>query len=109
MAVVTAKFKVARVSDMGWATEVELTPDYADGRNKAWAAATPAGMIRMTIKNQVAADEFRDQEHDVPKDVIAGYSNMGDGPHKTQTGRPKVVLFLDEDDPMLNTLGITYA
>ncbi len=109
MAVVTAKFKVGRISDMGWATEVELTPDYADGRNKEWAAATPAGMIRMTIKNQVAADEFRAPEHDVPKDVIDRYANMGDGPHKTLTGRPKVVLFLDEDDPMLNTFGIPYA
>lgn len=48
---VTAKFKVARRTDMGWGTEVELTPDYAQGRNAEWAAATPAGMIRMTIKN----------------------------------------------------------
>jgi hypothetical protein len=34
----TAKFKVTRLSEMGWGTEVELTPDYADGRNKEWAA-----------------------------------------------------------------------
>jgi hypothetical protein len=56
---VTAKFKVNRISDMGWAHEVELTPDYQDGRNKEWAEATPAGMIRLTIKNQVAADVFK--------------------------------------------------
>ena len=55
---VTAKFKVSRISKMDWATEVELTPDYAAGRNKEWAAATPAGMIRMTIRNEVAADQF---------------------------------------------------
>lgn len=55
---ITAKFKVTRVSDMKWATEVELTPDYADGRNKEWAEATPSGMIRMTVKNAVAAAEF---------------------------------------------------
>jgi hypothetical protein len=55
---VTAKFKVARNTDMGWGTEVELTPDYAQGRNAEWAAATPAGMIRMTIKNDVAAAQF---------------------------------------------------
>ncbi len=55
---VTAKFKVARKTDMNWAHEVELTPDYAEGRNKEWAEATPAGMIRLTIKNELAAKEF---------------------------------------------------
>lgn len=55
---VTAKFKVARKTDMSWAHEVELTPDYAEGRNKEWAEATPAGMIRLTIKNELAAKEF---------------------------------------------------
>lgn len=58
MAGVSAKFKVSRVNQMGWATEVEMTPDYAEGRNKEWAEATPAGMIRMTIKNDVAAQQF---------------------------------------------------
>lgn len=57
---VNAKFKVARQKDMGWATEIELTPDYADGRNAEWAEATPAGMIRMTVKNGVAAAEFKE-------------------------------------------------
>lgn len=55
---VTAKFIVSRVTDMNWATEVELVPDYAQGRNAQWAAATPAGMIRMTIKNELAAEQF---------------------------------------------------
>lgn len=55
---VTAKFKVSRRSEMGWATEIELTPDYAEGRNAEWAEATPSGMIRMTVKNQVAAEQF---------------------------------------------------
>jgi hypothetical protein len=59
---VTAKFKVSRRNDMGWATEVELTPDYADGRNKEWAEATPAGMCRMTIKNELAAKQFRENQ-----------------------------------------------
>ena len=62
---VSAKFVVNRISDMGWATEVEMVPDYAHGRNKEWAAATPAGMIRMTIKNSVATDQFRTQPHDL--------------------------------------------
>lgn len=55
---VTAKFKVSRRSDMGWGTEVEMTPDYAHGRNAEWAAATPAGMIRLTIQNEAASEQF---------------------------------------------------
>lgn len=55
---VTAKFKVNRKTDMNWAHEVELVPDYAQGRNSEWAEATPAGMIRLTIKNDLAAKEF---------------------------------------------------
>lgn len=69
---VTAKFKVARKIPMGvtydvptgewsgkpWAFEVELTPDYAEGRNKEWAEATPSGIIRLTIKNELAAEQF---------------------------------------------------
>lgn len=38
--------------------EVELTPDYAQGKNAEWAQATPAGMIRLTIKNELAAQQF---------------------------------------------------
>jgi len=60
--VVTAKFKVSRKSDMGWAHEVELVPDYAQGRNAEWAEATPAGMIRLTIKNELAAEQFAEGE-----------------------------------------------
>jgi hypothetical protein len=71
---VTAKFKVARKVPLGpvfdpesqawsdtppWAWELELTPDYAEGRNKEWAAATPAGMVRLTIKNELAAEQFQ--------------------------------------------------
>lgn len=56
---VSAKFTVSRRTDMNWATEIELVPDYAQGRNKEWAAATPAGMIRLTIKNELAAEQFK--------------------------------------------------
>jgi len=60
---VVAKFRVTRVSPLGdsekpWATEVELTPDYSSGRNKEWAEATPAGMIRMTVKNELAVEQM---------------------------------------------------
>lgn len=60
MRLVTARFKVNRRTEMDWATEVELTPDYAQGANAEWAAATPAGMIRLTIKNELAAEQFKD-------------------------------------------------
>lgn len=57
---VTAKFKVSRKSEMGWGTEVEFTPDYAQGRNAEWASATPAGMLRLTITNEAAANYFNE-------------------------------------------------
>lgn len=74
---VTAKFKVNRISDMGWGTEIEMVPDYADGRNKEWAAATPAGMIRMTIKNDLAAEVFKTEPNE----------------QGSQTGKPFTVTF----------------
>lgn len=72
---VTAKFNVSRKSPLGeytkpdgeevpaWAHEVEFTPDYAQGRNAEWAAATPAGMIRLTIKNELASEQFNPGDH----------------------------------------------
>lgn len=57
---VTARFKVSRRNEMGWGTEIEMTPDYAQGRNSDWAEATPAGMIRLTVKNELAAKQFAD-------------------------------------------------
>jgi hypothetical protein len=64
---VTAKFRVTRVTPQGctqeeidsgekkpWAYEVEMTPDYAGGRNKQWADATPQGVIRLLITNLAA-------------------------------------------------------
>jgi hypothetical protein len=41
---------------MGWGWELELTPDYAEGRNEEWAHKTPAGMVRLTIKGSMAAE-----------------------------------------------------
>ncbi len=72
---VTAKFKVSRLTPMSYegdttvtpegvlqgkvsTVEVELTPDYAQGRNAAWSAATPAGVIRLTITNPAAFSQF---------------------------------------------------
>jgi hypothetical protein len=78
---VTAKFKVSRISDMGWGTEIEMVPDYANGRNKEWATSTPAGMIRMTIKNDLAAEVFK-------KDIDENGS---------QTGKAFTILFEPEE------------
>ena len=57
---VTARLRVSRVSTWGpkdgeWTNaEVEMTPDYADGKNKEWSEATPAGVLRLTMKRSVA-------------------------------------------------------
>lgn len=67
MSGVTAKFKVSRNTEMGWGSEVELTPDYAQGKNADWASATPAGMIRLTITNKPAAEQFAEGK---PVDVL---------------------------------------
>jgi len=59
---ITAKFKVQRVTDMGWddgTREVELTPDYAQGRNADWAKYTPSGVIRMTVNNPAALEQLQ--------------------------------------------------
>ncbi|MDX3661309.1 hypothetical protein PV646_28725 [Streptomyces sp. ID05-26A] len=36
---------------------VQFAPDYQDGRNKEWAAATPHLALQMTLKGAVA-DQF---------------------------------------------------
>lgn len=56
---VTARFKVSKVTPAGPGTaEVELTPDYAQGRNEEWKSATPQGVIRLTIGNPSALEQF---------------------------------------------------
>jgi hypothetical protein len=69
---VTAKFKVTRITPWGnfeivdgqiqgecKTAEVELTPDYSNGRNAEWAGSTPAGVIRLTIANPAALARFK--------------------------------------------------
>lgn len=62
---VTARFKVSRVTPMGadtvedaWATEIEMTPDYANGANHEWSEATPSGMCRLTVTNKAAIEKL---------------------------------------------------
>ena len=61
----------------------------------------------MTVKNTVAAEQFKynpprivgekEKSQFADKDSITG---------TTQTGRAKVVLFFDEDDPLLQQFGV---
>jgi len=60
---VTARFKVSRVTPMGdadkpYAHEVEMTPDYANGANHEWSVATPSGVCRLTITNFAAVEQL---------------------------------------------------
>lgn len=62
---VTAKFKVSRVTPMGaetvedaWGTEIEMTPDYAGGANREWSEATPSGVCRLTVTNKAAIEKL---------------------------------------------------
>ena len=32
-----------------WAVEVEMTPDYGQGKNEEWKAASPSGVFRISI------------------------------------------------------------
>lgn len=64
---ILAKFHVNEIKEFSWGTEVTMTPVYSDNpesENKRFWEATPNGTLRMTIKNQAAADYFkRDGEY----------------------------------------------
>jgi len=52
---VTAKVKCnAKNAFQGASTTLSFGPDYADGRNKEWANATPSLSLSMTVNGQVA-------------------------------------------------------
>jgi hypothetical protein len=48
-----------------WQIEVEMTPDYAQGRNEEWKAASPSGMFRINIDpaKTHAADQLQQGQH----------------------------------------------
>lgn len=67
---VSAKFRVTRITpqyeqeyqgEKVLLKEFELTPDYAMGKNAEWAAATPMGVIRMSVLNPKAQEQFGDE------------------------------------------------
>lgn len=52
---ITAKVKCAtKIPNTGDYQNITFTPDYADDRNKAWAAATPALSLSLVVKESVA-------------------------------------------------------
>lgn len=55
MSKVTAKAKLAsRLEDSYGNVQLTFYADYADGRNKEWAAATPNLNLQMTVKPSVS-------------------------------------------------------
>jgi hypothetical protein len=53
---ITAKVECqGHTPSFGESTNLVFTPDYADGRNAAWAAATPSLQFQMNVMNSVAA------------------------------------------------------
>lgn len=57
---ITAKVKLTKKtshddSNKGAAVLLSFDPDYQDGRNKAWAEATPHLSLTMTVQGAVAA------------------------------------------------------
>lgn len=51
---VTAKAQLNTKGDGTQAATLSFGPDYQDGRNAEWAAATPSLSINMTVKGDVA-------------------------------------------------------
>ena len=51
---VTAKVVLQSKQEMYGGIQLSFLPDYADGRNKEWAVATPNLSLSMTVKPEVA-------------------------------------------------------
>lgn len=50
---VTAKVFVSAKTETEYGTNLSFHADYADGRNQAWAVATPNISVSMTVKPEV--------------------------------------------------------
>jgi hypothetical protein len=59
---VTAKVAVSSRVDSEWGdvkvAQLSFAPDYTDGRNSEWAAATPALHLAMTVRRDIADTHF---------------------------------------------------
>lgn len=63
MSQITARFHVAEITSRSVRTgsanaTIVLTPAYANGANKEWAAATPSGKIELQVSNPAAVEQF---------------------------------------------------
>jgi hypothetical protein len=57
MTEITAKITCTNKEELGdGQAQVRFAPDYAEGRNSSWAAATPALSLSMCLKGDVADD-----------------------------------------------------
>lgn len=50
---ITAKVALAVKTMYPGTTKLEFLPDYADGRNKEWAASTPSLNLAMTVTPEI--------------------------------------------------------
>lgn len=57
---VVAKMFLNRVGRSTYGGEVELSAVTRGQDNKAWASATPSGSIKLTIRNELALEFFKD-------------------------------------------------
>ena len=55
---VRAKFYVSELHWREWGVEIEMRAVTRGEDNKMWAQATPNGTVKMSVKNQVASDQF---------------------------------------------------
>lgn len=55
---VRAKMYVESVTARQWGTSIRLQVVSRGEDNKEWSAASPAGTLEMTIKNEAASDQF---------------------------------------------------
>lgn len=86
---VRAKMYIQSIEHLAWGTVVKLQVVSRGEDNKAWSAATPAGGLSLTIKNEQASNQFtleqirEGQEFfiditPVPNE-LAGKEGMGEG------------------------------
>lgn len=55
---VRAKFYVEAVTKRVWGSEVVLRAVCRGEDNKEWSSATPSGVLTMSIRNDLAAEQF---------------------------------------------------
>lgn len=73
---VRAKFYVSEIAFRQWGTEVKMAAVTRGEDNKEWSAATPAGNLSLTIKNELAVAQFAPGQEwfldmiPVPKDAV---------------------------------------